>query len=80
MVKRQFGHVKVRYRGLKKNTLQLKGAVCAVELVDAQAPNDGNAGMSAFKAREIALNRAKKRQCYLKDGSEKPKLKTNCLI
>ena len=24
VVKRQFGHVKVRYRGLKKNTLQLK--------------------------------------------------------
>jgi IS5 family transposase len=23
MVKRQFGHVKVRYRGLKKNTAQL---------------------------------------------------------
>ncbi len=23
MIKRQFGHVKVRYRGLKKNTVQL---------------------------------------------------------
>ena len=23
MIKRQFGHVKVRYRGLKKNTAQL---------------------------------------------------------
>ena len=24
MIKRQFGYTKVRYRGLKKNTLQLK--------------------------------------------------------
>jgi IS5 family transposase len=24
LIKRQFGHVKVRYRGLKKNTAQLK--------------------------------------------------------
>jgi IS5 family transposase len=24
LIKRQFGYIKVRYRGLKKNTLQLK--------------------------------------------------------
>jgi IS5 family transposase len=44
VIKRQFGHVKVRYRGLKKNTAQLHHAVRAVQPVDG-----GSRGMSAPK-------------------------------
>ena len=35
VIKRQFGHVKVRYRGLKKNTAQLKTlfALCNLWMV-----------------------------------------------
>ena len=34
VIKRQFGHVKVRYRGLAKNTAQLHTAVRAGQFVD----------------------------------------------
>ena len=45
VIKRQFGFVKVRYRGLKKNTAQLVHAVCAVQLVDGAWQIDGGAGV-----------------------------------
>ena len=34
VIKRQFGHTKVRYRGLKKNTQQPHPPLCLGELVD----------------------------------------------
>ena len=48
MVKKQSGDVKVHYRGLKKNTLERKGAFCAVRSVDGLAPIEGGAGTTAF--------------------------------
>ena len=47
VVKKQLGCVKARYRGLKKNILQLKGAVWAVQFMDGQASLDCNARISA---------------------------------
>ena len=49
--KRQFGFVKVRYRGLKKNTLQLKTLFALSNLWMAKHAFDGGAGMSASESR-----------------------------
>jgi len=80
VVKRQFGYVKVRYRGLKKNTLQLKTLFALFALVDGQAQLDGGVGMSASKGREIALNRTKRASMSLENGLEKPESKASSLI
>ena len=55
VVKRQFGFVRVHYRGLKKHTLQLKTLLALFTPVYGPAPTDGNAGMSAYKSRENCL-------------------------
>ena len=68
------------YRGLKKNTLQLKGAVCAAKPSDGPAPIDGGAGLSASESSQTALNRIKMSKCHLKNGAEKPDQKASCLI
>ena len=80
VVKRQFGHVKVRYRGLKKNTLQLKTLFALSNLWMAPVSIDGGAGTSASKSRRINLNRAKRLECYLEDGLDKPVLKASGLF
>jgi hypothetical protein len=46
VIKRQFGYTKVRYRGLKKNTLQLK-TLFALSNLWMAPPIAGGAGMSA---------------------------------
>ena len=76
----QFGDVKVRYRGLKKNTLQFKGAVCAAKPLDGPASINGGPGLSASESRQTALNRIKMSKCHLKNGAEKPDQKASCLI
>ena len=65
VIKRQFGFAKVRYRGLKKNTLQIKTLFASVQLVDGPSHTDGGAGMSAFingkgaqKPEKTPMNRA----------------------
>ena len=60
LLKRQFGCVKVRYRGLEKNTLQLKTLFARFMPVDGSAPIDGSAGMSTSESSQTALNRAKR--------------------
>jgi hypothetical protein len=62
VIKRQFGHVKVRYRGLAKNTAQTAHAVCAVQPMDGAARVDGNAGMSAPPKGQTAVKQARKRR------------------
>ncbi len=47
VIKRQFGHVKVRYRGLAKNTAQLHTLFAPSNHVDGAQSLDGRAGMSA---------------------------------
>ena len=47
VIKRQFGFVKVRYRGLKKNTAQLFALFCTVQSVDGAQQIDGSRCMSA---------------------------------
>jgi IS5 family transposase len=60
LIKQQFGHAKVRYRGLAKNTARLQADVCARQPVDGtQGDLAGSAGMSAPAARQRALPRAK---------------------
>ena len=75
MVKKLFGFVKVPYRGLKKNTLQLKGAVYAVQSVDGLAPIDGKSERSGPESRQMGLNRTKGAKHHLEDDPEKPELK-----
>ena len=77
VIKRQFGFAKVRYRGLKKNTLQLKTLFTPV---DGQAPFDGNAGTSAFESSKTAPEQCKNAPCPVKEGPEKPELKAGNLI
>ena len=50
VIKRQFGFAKVRYRGLKKNTLQLKTLFALSNLWIGAPQADGGAGMSAPKS------------------------------
>jgi len=72
VLKRQFGFARVRYRGLKKNTLQLKTLFALSNLWMARHPLMATQGRVRPKAGETALNRAKKLQCYWEDGPEKP--------
>jgi IS5 family transposase len=58
VIKRQFGHRKVRYRGPGQEHQPVAGDVCAVQPVDgAQANRAGGAGMSAPAAGAKARNR-----------------------
>ena len=62
VIKRQFGHVEARYRGLAKNTA-IAHAVCTVQPVDgAQANLAGAAGMSAPAAGAKARKQAQSGQ------------------
>ena len=58
-IKCQFGYVKVRYRGLKKNTAQTRHPVCVVQFVDGAWQVDGDARMNAPKTWEKALQSVK---------------------
>jgi len=58
VVKRQFGHVKVRYRGLAKNTAQLHTLFALANL----AQTHGSCGMSASAARQIGVGGADSRR------------------
>ena len=60
VIKRQFGFVKVRYRGLKRNTLQLKTLFALFAPVDGQAPSSGNAGVNAAESKKTAPEQDKK--------------------
>ncbi len=62
VIKRQFGFVKVRYRGLKKNTAQTRYVVCTVQSMDGAQQTDGSTGMSAPESGASALQRVKKAQ------------------
>ena len=53
VIKRQFGHVKVRYRGLTKNSAQLSTLFALSNLWMARRQIVGSCGMSAPAAREI---------------------------
>ena len=75
VIKRQFGYVKVRYRGLKKHAAA-QNAVCAVQPVDGPAPVDESTGLSASKSCQTARNRA----TMWKDGPEKSASKASSLI
>ncbi len=69
VLKRQFGHVKVRYRGLSKNTAQLHTLFALSPPLDGTAPTDGRSGMSASANRRSARNQTKITQ---NAGDEKP--------
>ena len=58
VIKRQFGYTKVHYRGLKKNTLQLKTLFAPSNLWMVAPHVDGGMGMSAPETREKAANAA----------------------
>lgn len=51
VIKRRFGHVKVRYRGLGEEHRAAAHAVRAVQSVDGAPTTDGRAGMSASAVR-----------------------------
>ena len=61
VIKRQFGYVKVRYRGLMKKHPAVDHALCAVQFVDGAQQINGLQGMSAPANRGSALKRARKR-------------------
>lgn len=58
VIKRQFGHVKVRNRGLKKNTAQLHTLFALSNLWIGAAQIDGGAGMSALAVRQTVCGPA----------------------
>ncbi|MNV30883.1 Transposase DDE domain protein [compost metagenome] len=60
VIKRQFGYVKVRYRGGEEEHAADQDAVCAVQSVDGAPSIAGGAGMSAPENRQIATKAAKK--------------------
>jgi IS5 family transposase len=80
VIKRQFGLVKVRYRGLKKNTLQLKTLFALFPPVDEQAQTDRSAGISASRNMTIALNRAKVAQTPTETWPQRPELRAGRLL
>ena len=55
VIKRQFGFVKVRYRGLKKEHAATVYLVRVVQFVDGALQVDGDEGMSAPKNRAIPV-------------------------
>lgn len=57
VIKRQFGHVKVRYRGLVKNTAQLHTLFALSNLWMVRRTLVGNAGMSASAGGQRAAKR-----------------------
>ena len=61
VIKRQFGHVKVRYCGLKKNTAQLHTLFALSNLWMARGSLMGSAGMSAPEMGQEAGNRSESR-------------------
>ena len=77
VVKRQFGFVKVRYRGLKKNTLQLKTLFALSNLWMARRPLMAT---RESQSRGNGLEYGKNDQFHCKDGPAKPELKASCLI
>ncbi|GEM_PF-5816816 len=62
VIKRQFGFIKVRYCGLKKNTAQLFTLFVLSNLWIVRSKLMGAQGMSAPENRARALQRAKKAQ------------------
>ena len=60
VIKRQFGYVKTRYRGLAKNAAQVTTLFIAVEPVDGAASFAGGAGMSALAAASRPMKAASK--------------------
>jgi hypothetical protein len=54
VIKRQFGLMKVRFRGLAKNTAHVDHAVCAVESVDGTAQAAANDSTIASANREVS--------------------------
>ena len=58
VIKRQFGHVKVRYRGLGKNTAQLHTLFALANLWMVRKRLTGELGMSAPGAWEMGAKRA----------------------
>jgi hypothetical protein len=61
VIKRQFGYVKVRYRGLKKNTAQLVTLFALVEFVDGAGQTDGSTEDECTKNPGKGPARAEKR-------------------
>ena len=57
VVKRQFGYVKVRYRGLKKNTAQLVTLFRAVEPVDGAPRVEGTGWTSPSETGKCGLKK-----------------------
>ena len=79
-IKRQFGYVKVRYRDLKKNTLQLKTLFALFPPVDGTPPTDGRTGMSGLKNRTSASNRVEKVQPLSVHGIQKVWIESRRLL
>lgn len=59
VIKRQFGYTNVRYRGLKKNTLQLTTLFALSNLWIGALPIAGGAGMSAPEDSQMAAKAAR---------------------
>jgi hypothetical protein len=73
VIKRQFGFVKVRNKGLAKNAAQIAN-VCAVQFVDGTQAVDGSAGMSATEMGQKSPIGAQKAQQNPKNGAQMPRL------
>jgi hypothetical protein len=65
VIKRQFGHLKVRYRVLKKNTAQLFTLFFAVQPLDRTKEITGCVGLSALNAPRRDLRMCKTRRTAL---------------
>ena len=79
-IKRQFGYVKVRYRDLKKHTLQLKALFALFPPVDGTPPTDGRTGMSGLKNRTSASSRVEKVQTLSVQGIQKVWIESRRLL
>ena len=80
LVKRRFSYVRVRYWTLKKNTLRIQNAVCAVQLMDSQAQECWQLKHECAKALRIVPNRTKKLKHRPAHGSKRHKSKASDLL